>query len=180
VEAKEKKRNGMNILVISQNQKTRTLFQEAWSEFRKKVMTSKHISDNYKDMFINVVFKGAYIAEISEMPLKAIYPLELLKEFKKRPSTNIDFTFVLGEFDQHDHYYLNFTMHQLLLGEILLFDPSVKESPMAIEVSQYCTNPEFDKQGMILDFFCFFFGDERGVSFYQKIYKESVYDKYVS
>lgn len=143
-------------------------------------MKSKLISDEYKDMFVTVIFKGAYIAEISEMPLKAVYPINLLHAFKERPSTHIDFTFVLGEFQEEDHYYLNFTMHQMLLGEILLFDPEVKQSPMALEVSQYCFNPEKDKNGMILDLFCFFFGEQRGIDLYQKIYNENVYDKYVS
>lgn len=132
------------------------------------------INEKLMDLFGSTKMKGSYVASNQATSLREHFTIDLLKHYK-----DITITVIIGEFNQQDHFWINVLIHQHLLGDVLLFDPEIKESPMPIHVAQYCNDLQFDVNGMVKDLFDFFF-HERGVKYFESTIKKKLDQRFVS
>ncbi len=165
---------GIRILLIAEQHYHASLFHEAWEQFEHLLYKSPIIDEKLIDLFGSTKMKGSYIASSEKTPLRDHFTIELLKHYK-----DITITVIIGEFNQQDHFWINVLMHQRLLGEVLLFDPEIKQSPMPIHVAQYCNDLQFDVNGMVKDLFDFFF-DGKGVKYFDSTTKKNLDQRFVS
>lgn len=156
--------NGIRVLLIAEQRVYVNNFYNAWEKFNDLLDKSIFVKDEHiSNMFAGSVIKGLYVADSPDNKgaLKEHFTVDLLKHYK-----SITITVIIGEFTNHDHFWINYLMHQRLLGEVIVFDPEIKESPMPIHVAEFCKNLEYDVDGMVKDLFAFFFGS-RGANYYE-------------
>lgn len=146
----------INIALICENYKQHEQFYEAWDVFTSIFFNSPFLNDADKLKIKSGSVNAAYIAEFKKEPLKEYFNVEAAKRYK--PTVTI----LIGEFNQEDHLWINILIHQRLIKNVILFDKTFvgQESPMPIEVAQYCQDPEWDIKGFSRDLFRFFFGKE--------------------
>ena len=165
---------GIRILLIAEQHYHANLFYEAWEQFEHFLYKSPMMNDDLASIFGVSKIKSTYVAAGEKTPLKDYFTTDVLKLYK-----DITITIIIGEFNQQDHFWINYLMHQQLLGDVLLFDPEVKESPMPIHVAHFCKDLQFDLNGMVKDLFDFFF-HQKGVRYFDSVVKKDLDQRFVS
>ena len=169
--------NGIRVLLIAEQRVYVNNFYNAWEKFNDLLDKSTFVKDEHvANIFAGSVVKGLYVADSPDNKgsLKDHFTLDLLKHYK-----NITITVIIGEFNQQDHFWINVLMHQCLLGDVVVFDPQIEESPMPIHVAEFCKDLEYDVDGMVKDLFTFFFG-RRGANYYENATNRNLGQRSVS
>jgi hypothetical protein len=159
----------IKIALICENYKQHEKFYEAWDIFTSIFFNSPFLNEENELKVCSASVTAAYIAEFQKEPLSEYFSFEVAK----RHNPNI--TILSGNFNQQDHRWINILIHHRLIKDTILFDAECvgQQSPMPIEIAEYCQNPEWDQVGMSRDLFKFFFG-KKGDQWLQQKDQENI------
>jgi len=154
----------IKIALICENYKQHEKFYDAWDIFTSIFFNSPFLNEENELKICSASVTAAYIAEFQKEPLEEYFSVEVAKRHKP------NVTILAGDFNQKDHYWINFLIHQRFIKSTILFDSTCKgqESPMPIDIAEYCENPDWDAKGMSRDLFKFFFGKKGDLWLQQK------------